>query len=375
MAEDSDDTTDKDTGDQASADATSENADAASENADAAAEQEDAAAGSSNASEGNSGDNEGDHGDAGETYGSDYIAALDPTLLSMMTGELATPDAIRHKCQQIQLALAQVLMVLFKDKNDIHVEASSGTLSHGPRSELLGAVEGHFTYCDASIEKWSDDIAIYCTNDLIIAMVECLLGGDDPDNIEPVLRELSDLELSLSGFVFEIVNEGLKATITRNPKLEDKLETPSSQTPDADDETFQEYHAVDFSIQVTFGKLESHIHVIVPQSNIIKVDTKTVAARRRKDESTREWTEKLSKQVYNSDILLQANIGLETMRLNEIGRLQVGDVLRFGEEGDPTVVLKANGHDLYNCALGKSGNKYMVKVTEPVGDGDWKKSL
>lgn len=325
-------------------------------------------------SDAESGDAASDEGTESAEQG-EYLPTLDPTLLSMMTGELATPDLIREKCQQIQLALAQVLMVLFKDKNDIDIEACSGTLTHGLRSDLLSAVEGEFTYCEASIEKWSDDIAIYCTNDLIIAMVECLLGGDDPNNIEPMSRELSDLELSLAGFIFEIVNEGLKATITRNPKLEDRVEKPSGKTPDLDDETYQEYHAVNFSIQVTFGKIESHIHVIVPQSNIIKVDTKTVASRRRKDQGTTEWTEKLSKQVYNSDILLEANIGLQTMRLNEIGRLQVGDVLRFGEEGEPTVILKANGHQLYNCALGKAGNKYMVKVTEPVGDGDWKKSL
>lgn len=304
-----------------------------------------------------------------------YSSTLDPTLLSMMTGELATPDLIEEKCQQIQLALAQVLMVLFKDKNDIEIEACSGKLSHGQRSDLLTAIEGDFTYCEASIEKWSDDIAIYCTNDLIISMVECLLGGDDPENIEPISRKLSDLELSLAGFIFELVNEGLKATITRNPKLEDRVDAPSCQIPDIEDETYREYHAVNFSIQVTFGQLESHIHVIVPQSNIIKVDTKTVASRRRKDQGTSEWTENLSKQVYNSDIMLEANIGLETMRLNEIGRLQVGDVLRFGEEGEPTVVLKANGRDLYNCALGKAGNRYMVKVTEPVADVDWKKSL
>lgn len=300
---------------------------------------------------------------------------LDPNLLAMMTGELGNPAIIKEKCYQIQLYLAQVFMVLFKDKNELEIEACSGDLSQGSRSELLKAIEGDFSYCEATIENWSDDIAIYCHNDLIISVVECLLGGDDPENIEAESRALSSLELDLSKVLFEVFNEALKATITRNPKLEHTVDTPQAKIPNIEDETYNEYHAVDFSINVTFGKLESQIHVIVPQSNVIKTDTKAVAQRRRKSEQKTEWTEKLSKQVYNSDVLLEANIGLETMCLNEIGRLQVGDVLRFGEEGEPTVVLKANGHDMYNCALGKAGNKYMVKVTEPVSDGDWKESL
>ena len=92
-------------------------------------------------------------------------------------------------------------------------------------------------------------------------------------------------------------------------------------------------------------------------------------------EKKTEWAEKLSKKVYSSDIMLQANIGLERLKLDEISRLQVGDVLRFGEEGEPTVVLQANGRELYNCALGKSGNKYMVRVECPFGDEDWKDDI
>lgn len=303
------------------------------------------------------------------------IRELDPNLLSMMTGELANPGTMREKCHQIQLSLAQVFMVLFKDKNEIGIEACSGELSIGSRTELLKALNGEFTYCEASIETWSDDVALYCNNDLLIGVVECLLGGDEPDKIEPQSRTLSDLELSMSKVLFEIFCEALKATITRNPKLEHTVSTPQSHIPNLEDETYKDYHAVDFSISVTFGKMETQLHIVVPQANIIKTDTKAVAQRRRKNREKTEWTEKLSKQVYNSDIVLEANIGLEPMRLNEVGRLQVGDVLRFGEEGEPTVVLKANGHKMYNCALGKAGNKYMVKVTTPVGNSDWKDAL
>ena len=115
--------------------------------------------------------------------------------------------------------------------------------------------------------------------------------------------------------------------------------------------------------------------MIVPQSKIIKTDIEAVANRRRKAEKKTEWAEKLSKKVYSSDIMLQANIGLERLKLDEVSRLQVGDVLRFGEEGEPTVVLQANGRELYNCALGKSGNKYMVRVECPFGDEDWKDGI
>lgn len=300
---------------------------------------------------------------------------FDPKLLSLMTGELGSPPIIEEKCHQIALSLAQVFMVLFKDKNSLPIEASAGNITQGTRSEILSGIEGDFCYSESKIETWSDDIALYCNNDLIISIVECMLGGDDPDNIEPVSRPLSTLELDLSAVFFETLNEALKATITRNPTLEQSVEKPTQKTPDPEGETYKEYHTASFSLDLKFGQLETSATVIVPQSKIIKTDIEAVANRRRKAEKKTDWAEKLSKQVYNSDIMLQANISLERLKLDEVSRLQVGDVLRFGDEGDPTVVLQANGRELYNCALGKSGNKYMIRVECPFGDEDWKDDI
>ncbi|MEP4473584.1 MAG: FliM/FliN family flagellar motor switch protein [Lentilitoribacter sp.] len=300
---------------------------------------------------------------------------FDPNLLSLMVGDLGSPALIEEKCHQVALSLAQVFMVLYKDKNSLPIEATAGNVSQGTRSELLKAIEGDFCYSESKIETWSDDIALYCNNNLIIAIVECMLGGDDPDNIEPMSRTLSTLEIELSAVFFETLNEALKATITRNPTLEQSVDKPTQKLPDTQGETYQEYHAASFSLDLKFGQLETSATVIVPQSKIIKTDIEAVANRRRKAEKKTEWAEKLSKQVYNSDIMLQANIGLERLKLDEVSRLQVGDVLRFGEEGEPTVVLQANGRELYNCALGKSGNKYMIRVESPFGDEDWKDGI
>lgn len=300
---------------------------------------------------------------------------FDPNLLSLMVGDLGSPALVEEKCHQITLSLAQVFMVLFKDKNSLPIEATAGNVNQGTRSELLKAIEGDFCYSESKIETWSDDIALYCNNDLIIAIVECMLGGDDPDNIEPMSRPLSTLEIDLSAVFFETLNEALKAAITRNPTLEQSVDKPTQNLPDTQGETYQEYHAASFSLDLKFGQLETSATVIVPQSKIIKTDIEAVANRRRKAEKKTEWAEKLSKQVYSSDIMLQANIGLERLKLDEVSRLQVGDVLRFGEEGEPTVVLQANGRELYNCALGKSGNKYMIRVESPFGDEDWKDGI
>lgn len=300
---------------------------------------------------------------------------IDPGLLAQMIGELGNPTILNEKCHQILLSLAQVLMLLFKDKNGLTIEASAGDIVQGTRTELLQAIQGEYAYCEAEVKTWSDDIAIYCNNDLLISVVECLMGGDDPENIEIISRPLSNMEFDLSKVVFEIVNEALKATITRNPTIEHKVETPAAKVPNVEDEAYKEYHAVAFSLNLVFGKLATTITIITPQSKIIKTDINTNAIRRRKSDEQTEWTEKMSKQVYASDIKLQANIGLERLRLNEVGRLQVGDVLRFADEGEPTVVLQANGRDLFNCSLGKAGNRYMVRVEEPFGDEDWMSNL
>lgn len=323
-------------------------------------------------------DNEGSSDNQGNATAYDEVddfKEMDPALLSLMVGDLGNPEIIENKCQQILLSLAQVIMVLFRDKYGIKIEASAGGSDQGTRTELLNKIEGDFSYCEASIDTWSDDIAIYCDNGLIISMLECLMGGDDPENLQIITRPLSKLELDLSLAFFEVINEALKATITRNSTLDQSVKKPVQTIPDVEDETYQNYHTAAFSLDLTFGKLETKVTILAPQSKIIKTDIDPITSRKRKSETKTDWAEKLSKQVYNSNVLLQANIHLERMSIGDVGKLQAGDVLRFAEEGDPTVILQANGRDLYNCDLGKSGNRYMVRVEEPSGETDWKNGL
>ena len=296
---------------------------------------------------------------------------IDPGLLAQMIGELVNPTILNDKCHQILLSLAQVSMVLFKDKSDLTIEANVGDIVQGTRTELLQAIEGEYCYCEANIKTWSDHIAIYCNNDFLISVVDYLLGGDDPENTQTITRPLSELELDLSKVVFEIVTEALKATITRNPTIEHSVKTPAAIIPNVEDPEFEEYHAVAISLNLIFGSLATTITIITPQSKIIKTDVNMNVIKRGKSEKKSVWAENMSKQVYASDVNIQANIGLEHLRLSDVGRLQVGDILRFADEGEPTVVLQANGSDLYNCSLGKAGNRYVVRVEEPFGDEDW----
>ena len=77
--------------------------------------------------------------------------------------------------------------------------------------------------------------------------------------------------------------------------------------------------------------------------------------------------EQLEQQVRRSTVSLEARIKLQSLTLDNISRLQPGDVIPFLDSKDVRVEINANGRDLYICEFGRSGAKYTVRVKDTHG--------
>lgn len=67
---------------------------------------------------------------------------------------------------------------------------------------------------------------------------------------------------------------------------------------------------------------------------------------------------------------LEARIRLQSLTLDTISRLAVGDVIPFMDTSDVQVEVSANSKDLYVCEFGRSGENYTVRVKDTVNSDD-----
>ena len=298
---------------------------------------------------------------------------FNPDLLDRMIGVKGNGADIGSKSQTLLNALGPMLSAAFLNTTGVTIDARPGNIQLGKRRELLAQLSGDTVYCEATIANWSNDISSLCGTKLIIGMVECLLGGSDPDELDIVSRPLSGIELDMSLVVFDQLNDSLRGLVSAKPDAKARAKNPHPEHPEEEDDPIADFHAVALTLDIEFGSVAAPLTLILPQSILLKTKLNPAKLDKKTDPNKGEWTERLSDRVSKSQISLQAAVALQPLELGEISRLQPGDLIAFAHNGDIEVTLSANGQPLYTCALGRAGSRYMVKVEGQAGpDENWK---
>ncbi|MEM5494524.1 FliM/FliN family flagellar motor switch protein [Hoeflea sp. AS16] len=298
---------------------------------------------------------------------------FDPDLLDRMIGLKGNTPDIQTRSQNLLNALCPMLSTAFQSATGVMIDARPGEIHLGRRRELLAELSGDTVYCEATIANWSSEISSLCGTKLIIGMVECLLGGSDPDHLDIAARPLSGIELDMSLVVFEQLNDSLRNLVSAKPDARARAKNPQPEHPEEEDDPIPDFHAVALTLDIEFGAIAAPLTLILPQSVLLKTKTNAAKLDKKSDPNKGEWTERLSDRVSKSQISLQAAVALQSLELGEISRLQPGDLIAFANNGDIEVTLSANGQPLYTCALGRAGSRYMVKVEGQAGpDENWK---
>ncbi len=298
---------------------------------------------------------------------------FDPDLLDRMIGAKGNGADIETKSEALLNALCPILSAAFMTATGVTIDARPGEIQMGRRRELLSELSGDTVYCEATIANWSTEISSLCGTKLIIGMVECLLGGSDPDQLDIASRPLSGIELDMSLVVFEQLNDSLRNLVSAKHDARARAQNPQPDYPEEDDDPIPDFHAVALTLDVEFGAVAAPLTLILPQAVLLKTTINPAKLDKQFDPNKGAWTERLSDRVSKSQISLQAAVALQSLELGEVSRLQPGDLIAFAHNGDIEVTLSANGTPLYTCALGRAGSRYMVKVEGQAGpDENWK---
>ena len=292
---------------------------------------------------------------------------MDPKLLAIMTGDLGNNSRIGKTCADLGSIFTTFLPDVIESETQLKFAFSYEHCETGLKDDLLAQLDDYMIHVDGSLRNWCDDFTIACPAQVVVSMVECLLGGDPYRLVEPVARPASSIELEMAPMLTDKIASVLKSAVNAPGNFEPLLSKPynAKDKPKHPDDYVDPFAAL-LRIKVEFGALVSHFNVIVPHKTLLKTVVKAPTAAAAGKTPT-GWAEMIQEQVRRSDVKVEARIRLTPMRLSAVSKLKVGDVIPFLDKGDVTVQVSANGRDLYDCEFGRSGEHYTVRVKDTVG--------
>lgn len=295
---------------------------------------------------------------------------MDPKLLAILTGELGYNSRVGKICSDLGAVFTAFLPDLIETETNLKFTFAYEYCETGLKDDLIHDLDDYMVLVDGSLKNWCTDFTIACPSQVIVAMVECLLGGDADTLVEPIARPASSIELEMAPMITDKIASLLKSAVNAPGNYEPILSKPFNvkDRPKHPDDYVDPFAAL-VRIKVEFGALTSHFCIIVPHKNLLKTEVKAPKASNAAKVSA-EWSEMIQEQVKRSDVRVEARIRLTPLRLGSISKLQVGDVIPFLDKTDVTVQVSANGRDLYDCEFGRSGERYTVRVKDTIGGDD-----
>lgn len=296
------------------------------------------------------------------------VQAIDPKILSLLTGELGTRQAISKISAELGHVLATFLPDLVEMDTQLKFEFTYEGYETGFKNDLIEDLDEFMVLADGSLKNWCSDFTIACSSTAIIAMVECLMGGSPDDIVEPMARPASTIELEMAPLIIDKIAQVIKSAVNAPGNYEPILSKPynaSKRPKPAED--YVDPHAALIRMRIELGTVTSEFSVIIPQRTLLKTVVKPPVPAAVSPKDSKNWKEILEEQVKRSDVRVEARIHLTPLKLGTIAKLQPGDVIPFLDSGDVHVMVSANGRDLYSCEFGRAGDRYTVRVKETAG--------
>ncbi|KEQ05795.1 MULTISPECIES: FliM/FliN family flagellar motor switch protein [Pseudorhizobium] len=295
---------------------------------------------------------------------------IDHALLAKLTGGLGDRKTIEKISGEFGQLYADFLPDVFHGETGIPINVSFTGCTSGLMTDLIRDLGETFTLADGSLRNWSPNFVLACGNSLVIALMEQMLGAL-PETIEqPFDRPLSAIELDLAQMVLSrmglVLQSGVNAPGSHEMALEAAHNFEDRQAPDAAVPQF----GVTIRMAVELGKVSSEIALVLPQKAFLKTKVVVPKAAGQLSKNKQEWHERISEQVRRSQVTLEARVRLESLTLGTISRLAAGDVIAFHDRKDVAVQVSANGKDMYSCELGRSGERYTVRVKDNMSTED-----
>lgn len=245
------------------------------------------------------------------------------------------------------------------------MEATLQALETIDREAALSLAKGH-AVSQVAVEAWGSHLVFAADRTFVYTMVDLLFGAAEDAAPYSVERPFTAIELGLVEKVFRTLIIALDQAFSGGTHSLFKLsDVVNGDRLDRDAVSDMRVTACRIALSA-LGR-RGTMTIIFPRSSYAAMHDALLRLIQTPSERTDpEWAKKLRGEVTRARVTVEAYLDRGKMTLEEVSRLAPGQVLALPAGALEQIRLRSGGHALFNCALGKSGSAFTVRIKDPV---------
>lgn len=239
-----------------------------------------------------------------------------------------------------------------------------------PYSDFMSSLAQPLCLGIIDIESWKGLSLVEVSTNIILTIIDRLLGGQGEIKGTESQRGLTEIELEVAKGIFGRMMENIRVAWADIDQLSLKLKSVITSLDRA--QIFPPEEVVIVAVLgIKTGNLEGIIRHCIPHTLIEPITERLTPQYKYSAEQemrvSAETVEKLRQGMQEVPITVIAELGVAQIGVGDILGLQVGDVLKLTTKADGNLILKVGDRKKFLCRPGVIGNKIAVQVTQVEG--------
>jgi len=256
----------------------------------------------------------------------------------------------------------------FSGQTDIAVNAELAEVKTLEKDAIVGALQQSALICLVPVSKWGSRLVLAADRSFLDFSTEALFGSSASADTANSARPLTSVDLGVARQVFADVTASLDHMFASGAEplfqigeLLEAAHLPSNSVT--------ETRMICCVVTVKAAARSGQIRVLLPRSSFKPMqDSIARMLRQPAHHSDPAWAKKLRLEVSRARIDVEACLQQGSMTLEQIALLHVGQILQLPKDAIDQVRLRSGHQALYKCRLGKAGNAFTVRITDPVNE-------
>ncbi len=236
-------------------------------------------------------------------------------------------------------------------------------MESGTAGDMFAQHDGAIVTAAIHAAGWNTRLLISARRSTVFAIVEMMLGGDGSQPAYAGKRPFSRTETRIAGAFFERFAKALTAAVAPVAPTPFMLDSPANAI---NFEAVGDRNTAVFAAKLNLDALGrgGEILVAVPQSAIVPMRKAFAHVGKDATRPDPRWTEQIEREIKRANVTLDAVLDERPMRLSEIARLRVGQVLELEATPRSRVHLECDGERMIHCQFGRSNGVYTLRVDD-----------
>lgn len=212
-------------------------------------------------------------------------------------------------------------------------------------------------------EQEETPVLLYATTPMMVSMMDRMTGGDGDVSSLPDEYNYTELDLKLYELLIQDFISMMGVTWENYIQLDfefGRVET----NPTLVQLIGLEETVVLVDMKVGFPNLEGSISVVLPETVLMEIFTQINRGNSTKKTNVEQHKDEIFDHLRESTLEIRAELARTTLRLDDVYRLNVGDVIDLNKKQDSELNLYVGGQRWFNGLMGVSDKKLAVKIKE-----------